>query len=107
MVTVMCSYPMPLPRAWPRTPAISSPAADGPVTAAAQPMWEETPGALWVHPSGEGGREKVASVVSLKPQEECDLEWVVPRGPATRGWHLSKSLIIVTEVQARGGSRNG
>lgn len=52
------------------------------------------------------GREKLASVVSVHPQEECDLECVVPGGPAARGWQLCKSVVIVMEMQAPEGSRN-
>lgn len=53
------------------------------------------------------GGEKLASGVSLQPQEECDLEWAVPRGPGARGWRWCKLLVMVMEVQAGGGSRNG
>lgn len=53
----------------------------------------------------EGG-EKLASVVSLQSQEECDLECVVPGGPAACGWQLCKFLVTVMETQAQEGSRN-
>lgn len=52
------------------------------------------------------GREKLASVVSLQSQEECDLECVVPGGPAARGWQLCKFLVTVMEIEAQEGSRN-
>lgn len=58
-------------------------------------MWEEAP--------EDGGctlLERVASVVPLQPQEERDLECVVPGGPAARGWQLYKLLVIVLETQA-------
>lgn len=92
---------MPLPHAWPRTPAISSPIADVPLAVPAQEMWEEAQEDCGCTLLERVGGEKSASVVSLQPQEECDLECVVSGDHAARGWQLCKLLVIVMEIPAQ------
>lgn len=97
---------MPLPHAWPRIPAISSPIADVPLAAPAQEMWEEAQEDCGRTLLERVGGEKLASVVSLQPQEECDLERVVSGDHAVRGWQWCQLLVFAMEIQAQEGSRN-
>lgn len=97
---------MPLLHAWPRTPAISSPIAEYPSLLQHGRHRRKVQQDCGCTLLDRVGGEKVASVVSLQPQEECDLECVVPGGPAARGWQLCKLLVIEMEIQAGEGSRN-